>query len=205
MISFVVPPVALSDLAPDYRAAPPYTRPKVDTQVVIGIFPASVVHIVPGPVNDDGTLATAFEDAMRDGEAKLTREIPDANGAPGVQPTRALAELPEEEGDELQGYTLQPEEQDEIVDVTVGVDEARRQELPPTLNGITRPHRPKSLLLDGRKPPTMAVNTSKPQPPVPTITAGDSTMAGQAWPLVDEIACAIREWHEVSRSRTGYG
>lgn len=57
---------------------------------------------------------------------------------------------------------------------------------------IKRNRRPASLLL--------AQPREKEQPPLPALTAGDSTVAGQQWPLVDEIACAIREWYAVSRA-----
>ena len=67
-------------------------------------------------------------------------------------------------------------------------------------NGITRPNRPKSLVLDARG--AMGREEDKEQPPLPKLTAGDSTIAGQQWPLVDEIACAIREWYGVSSYTT---
>lgn len=35
----------------------------------------------------------------------------------------------------------------------------------------------------------------KPTPPRPSIKSGDDTASGQAQPLVDEIASALREWH----------
>lgn len=190
---FVVPPLTLSDLVPDYRTSPPYTRPKVDTQVVIGIFPASIVHVVPGALNDDGTLAAAFDDAMRDGEARLLGAGSEPHMHASILAKSTLGGLPEEDGGEIEGYSLRPEAENEVVNVT----STKSSKLPSTQNGISRPQRPKSLLLDKRQPIPQR-HTSKPQPPVPTITAGDSTSAGQAWPLVDEIACAIREWHEVS-------
>lgn len=186
-----MPPAALSDLAPDHRLHPPHVRPRYDPQVVVGIFPASIVHIRPGAINDDGTLATAFEDAMRDGEAKLTGGTLDLDTIMSSSGHK-LAGMPEEEGNEEEGYSVRPEAADEVIDVT---STPTAPKLGNATNGISRPNRPKSLLLDAIQP---APHSNKPQPPVPTITAGDSTVAGQAWPLVDEIACAIREWHEVS-------
>lgn len=35
-------------------------------------------------------------------------------------------------------------------------------------------------------------------PPIPSLKAGDETAKGALEPLVDEIACALREWHSVS-------
>lgn len=34
----------------------------------------------------------------------------------------------------------------------------------------------------------------RPPPPLPNLKCGDETMAGQVEPLVDEVACALREW-----------
>lgn len=54
-----------------------------------------------------------------------------------------------------------------------------------------RSKRPKSLILEKLE----NTDEDKDQPPLPRLTAGDSTIAGQQYPLVDEIACAIREWY----------
>lgn len=185
---FVVPPKTLSDITPDLRSAPPYIPPKVDTQVIIGIFPVSITHIRPGTVNDDGTLAAAFEDALREAESRDVNGV-SSNGVNGTHRLSELQEEDEEKGDQTDVTSPRPDGAVDVVDVS-----ASPKRLPSTTGGISRPHRPKSLMLDGRSALT---HPTKPQPPVPTITAGDSTIAGQAWPLVDEIACAIREWHEV--------
>jgi dedicator of cytokinesis protein 3 len=185
---FVVPPKTLSDITPDSRSAPPYLPPNVDTQVIIGIFPASITHVRPGTVNDDGTLAAAFEDALREAESRPT--VGSANN--GANTTIRLGEVREEDEEKGEQSNLtSPDSGAEVIDVM-----SSPKKLPTPIGAISRPNRPKSLLLDSRAAPA---HPTKPQPPVPTITAGDSTIAGQAWPLVDEIACAIREWHEVSR------
>jgi hypothetical protein len=61
----------------------------------------------------------------------------------------------------------------------------------------TRHSRPRSLVVDQIRGAALDAE-DKDQPPLPKFTAGDSTVAGQHWPLVDEIACAIREWYGVS-------
>jgi dedicator of cytokinesis protein 3 len=188
-IRFVVPPKTLSEITPDLRLAPPYTTPKLETQVIVGIFPASVAYVRPGVVNDDGALSAAFEGAVRDAQATFTNGI---SGDEAKQPMRELEGVREEVEDKQEGGSSKSARQDDTVEV---IDvAASSQHLEPSTNGISRPNRPKSLLLNGKQPQT---HPTKPQPPVPTITAGDSTIAGEAWPLVDEIACAIREWHEV--------
>lgn len=100
-------------------------------------------------------------------------------------------ELAEARSRELRMAAVQ--EEDEFDEGEREHDDLEEGELDDRPNGnvIRRPHRPKSLVL-AAKPRV------KEQPPLPTLTAGDSTVAGQQWPLVDEIACAIREWHAVS-------
>ena len=61
--------------------------------------------------------------------------------------------------------------------------------------GPSRTPRPKSLIAERRKT-IDGEDEEKEQPPLPRLTAGDSTLAGQQWPLVDEIACAIRDWYQ---------
>jgi dedicator of cytokinesis protein 3 len=181
----VVPPAPLQDLAPSAHATG-LSRP--DTKVNIGIFPASVTHLRPGAINDDGTLADAFAQAVQQAEETAT-----ANGHGVIPPWSRELEGVKEEDEEVEGYSV----------ASPGIDGIKRGEIidvfsspkSPTPKSNSRP-RPRSLLVD---PSRQTLHSHKAQPPVPTITAGDSTVAGQVWPLVDEIACAIREWHEVSR------
>lgn len=102
--------------------------------------------------------------------------------------------------EEVEGYSVaspggQSSHRGEIVDVVSSPKSATSRANGGGANN--NKSRPKSFSLDPSRA-SHNQNTSKAQPPVPTITAGDSTVAGQIWPLVDEIACAIREWHEVS-------
>ena len=182
----MVPPKTLSEITPDLRSPPPYTAPKLETQVIVGIFPAAIAHVRPGTSNDDGALSAAFEDAIREAQASYTNGGMDHDMS---HPLRELAEVREEDEEKDGGSVAvsKGEGDAEVINVTSS----------PRLMATdtpARPKRPKSLVLDGG---AKSSHPTKPQPPVPIITAGDSTVAGQAWPLVDEIACAIREWHEV--------
>jgi dedicator of cytokinesis protein 3 len=191
---FVVPPKTLSEITPDLRSAPPYTAPKLETQVIVGIFPASIAHVRPGTFNDDGALSAAFEDAIRDAQTSYSNGGIDLDAG---HPVRELAEVREEDEDKQDGGSVAASRVEgvaEVIDVT-----SSPKLTATTINAPARPKRPKSLNLDGNQ---SVAHPSKPQPPVPVITAGDSTVAGQAWPLVDEIACAIREWHEVRSCKT---
>lgn len=46
-----------------------------------------------------------------------------------------------------------------------------------------------------RSSPASPVGPVRPAPPLPSLKAGDETMAGSDEPLIDEIACALREWY----------
>ena len=193
IISFVVPPRTLTDITPNLRGPPPYKTPKLETGVIVGIFPTSIAHVRPGNVNDDGALAAAFEDAIRDAETSFSNGNADHET---MKPVRGLAGVREEDEEKPNGditETSRLEGTTEVIDVT-----SSPKLLAASTSAPKRPNRPRSLHLDDSRKVT---HPSKPQPPVPVITAGDSTIAGQAWPLVDEIACAIREWHEVCLER----
>lgn len=179
----------MSEITPDLRFPPPYTAPKLETQVIVGIFPAAIAHVRPGTPNDDGALSAAFEDAIREAQASYSNGRMDHDPA---QPLKELAEVREEDEDK-DGASVAASKVEGVADV---IDVTSSPKLTAT-DTPARPKRPRSLVLKERQP---LAHPTKPQPPVPVITAGDSTVAGQAWPLVDEIACAIREWHEVGLS-----
>jgi len=182
----VVPPKTLSEITPNLRSPPPYTAPKLETQVIVGIFPAAIAHVRPGTSNDDGALSAAFEDAIREAQASYTNGGVNHDSS---QPLRELAEVREED-ENREVDSIAASKADGVIDVIDVTSSPRLR----AKDAPVRPKRPKSLVLDGTQ---SLAHPTKPQPPVPVITAGDSTVAGQAWPLVDEIACAIREWHEV--------
>lgn len=152
--------------------------PKAEPSVLIGIFPSSAVHVRPNSGTESDVLAVAYDRAREMAEDRA-RDIMRLNMS-------AVRE--EDEDGEL-------DQDHESVD---GGDEPGS----PTVNGqavvqgahLKRNHRPASLVFAQAREAR-----EKEQPPLPTLTAGDSTVAGQQWPLVDEIACAIREWYSVSR------
>lgn len=150
-------------------AESPDLYPRAEPSVLIGIFPAAAVHVRHNAVTESDVLTAAHEQARELAEAR-SREL------------RMAAVQEEDEFDDVNG-----EHNEELEDAEHSLDDR------PNGNGnvIRRPHRPRSLVLDAKP-------RVKEQPPLPTLTAGDSTVAGQQWPLVDEIACAIREWYAVS-------
>jgi len=149
----------------------PSQYPKVEPSVLIGIFPAAAVHVRPNAVTESQVLEVAHERA---------RELAEERAR---QLRHEMASVREEEEDE-DGIQVNG-------DAATTPTSPKKPARSPTGGVIKRNHRPASLIL--QRPPR-----EKEQPPLPTLTAGDSTVAGQQWPLVDEIACAIREWYAVS-------
>lgn len=138
------------------------------------------MHVRPGDGSDDDSLTSAYEKAVRLAEEKSR------NGTLSwVGEMEAVKEEDEDVASPGRCFGS-------IIDISAPGKELSS----PTSksNGITRPHRPKSLVLESKGDR----QEDKEQAPLPKLTAGDSTIAGQQWPLVDEIACAIREWYGVS-------
>lgn len=168
--------------------------PRPEPSVLIGIFPSAVVHVRQQDAGDDGRLAAAYEKAVRQaqeqaaatsrvGEMEAVKEEDEGEGlglTPGVMSDPSGPSAPTS----LEDHGV----------VGDGVASKRRSIGPG--GGIGRSNRPKSLLLESMQ--AASKEEEKDQPPLPQLTAGDATLAGAQWPLVDEIACAIREWYGVS-------
>ncbi|OCF44595.1 hypothetical protein I317_01482 [Kwoniella heveanensis CBS 569] len=188
---YVVQAVSLPSLVPASVNSTPLTHatlyPKPEPSVLIGIFPAAVVHVRPGAPNDNGELTEAYARAVRQAEERSKNANPSWVDEMGTV----------KEEDEAEGYEVtSPHTQ--VVDVETIAGKTpetvvRRHSIGKGAGSGIRSNRPKSLILE-KKPEE--VEEDKEQPPLPKLTAGDSTISGQQWPLVDEIACAIREWYE---------
>jgi dedicator of cytokinesis protein 3 len=184
----------------------PSTYPKVEPSVLIGIFPAAAVHVRPNAITESEVLAVAHEQARELAEERARQirhemasvreeEEEEEEEKEGEEEEEEEKEGEEEERDDgkLPDEDEDDEDKDEDEnedDEDTGTVQSSPKKRP---NVLKRSHRPTSLILS-RVPQRL-----KEQPPLPTLTAGDSTVAGQQWPLVDEIACALREWYSVSR------
>ncbi|EIW72245.1 hypothetical protein TREMEDRAFT_25841 [Tremella mesenterica DSM 1558] len=193
---------SLLSLMPNNTASTSKTLiyPRPEPAVLIGIFPASVVRIRPNASSDDGTLSAAYEKAVR-----LVEERARNPGLGVFGDMKPVKEEEEEDGavDHANSPAIRLSTKIPIHlgvnGMTTGIIEISQENPsePPSVGRIrsmSRPNRPRSLLLDRRK--TMPPEPEKEEPPLPQLTAGDSTIAGQHWPLVDEISCAIREWFQ---------
>lgn len=171
----------------------PVPYPKLEPSVLIGIFPSSCVHVRPEISVDDGSLETAYATAVKNAQEKDNKPGPSWGAE-----MEAVKEEEEEEESQKVGSPKQDTMEEGgmangVVEISSGgpTTDSKRHSI-----GGGRARRPKSLILD--KAPTladMAGDADKEQPPLPRLTAGDSTIAGQTYPLVDEISCAIREWY----------
>lgn len=202
--SFVVQAVSITSLSPvipsEATSAQTVSFPRPEPSVLTGIFPASVCHIRPGNESDTGELSVAYEKAIRAAEQRYRGIVEESDYNLRPLGTGILSEM----------HTVKEEDEDdaglasrsqifglEMVVVEVGSSEGRPADAlsrKGSENGFPRPNRPKSLVLEQAK---TVIEEDKDQPPLPKLTAGDSTVSGQQWPLIDEIACAIREWYSV--------
>lgn len=137
-----------------------------EPQVYVGIFPASHVHIREQLDDAEMRLAEVYNKAKEDGIVGATS--PPTNRS--VHQSH-METLPEEE------------EEGENVDRNA--------------NGNGEPSSSSSKIgyrqqigLNGNE----TLDSDRPPPPLPSLVGGDETLSGQKEPLVDEIACALREW-----------
>ena len=186
-----LPPQSTSDLSAfPTTSAPASTLPE-EQQVSVGIFPASHVHI---------------REELEDAERRLA-ELSFASGA----------ETPRNGTDSRQGGmdTLAEEDEEELeapTPVTAAAESLMKGLHSPATPG--RHHNRASVsslasfanqmspeqqlaLQSGRGlfygQPEQPVDP-RPAPPLPNLKCGDETASGAAEPLIDEIACALREW-----------
>ncbi|WVR07765.1 hypothetical protein IAU60_004808 [Kwoniella sp. DSM 27419] len=184
---YLVQAVSLPSLIPSSSTSllnsSSYPRP--EPSVLLGIFPATAVHIRPGNSADDGQLSEAYARAVKLAEDKNKTANPSWLDEMGT--------LKEE--DEAEGHDPSSPQRT-VVDVSAPIgseksDKIMRRTSVGKSSGL-RPNRPESLILESK---STEIVEDKEQPPLPKLTAGEATIAGQEWPLIDEIACAIREWH----------
>ncbi|WVQ67084.1 uncharacterized protein L199_005278 [Kwoniella botswanensis] len=189
---YVVQAVSLPSLAPSSSAAHSATFPRPEPSVLIGIFPAAAVHVRPSASNDNGELTEAYERAVRAAEETARNANPSWVGEMDT-----VKEEEEGEGIDVSSPQREKDVEGDVVGVEaqnggLSSNKLERRSSLGKRDGL-RSNRPKSLILESKL--AQMEEENKEQPPLPKLTAGDSTIAGQQWPLVDEIACAIREWY----------
>ncbi|SPO35760.1 related to dedicator of cytokinesis protein 3 [Pseudozyma flocculosa] len=145
-----------------------------EPQVYVGIFPASHVHIREQLDDAELRLSSIYAQAQELGIVGATAPLPRQNSQ------NHMETLPE-------------------------VDETASQ--PPSPHG-TFSGRDGAAGSGGADPRGAEIGLNgqlveRPPPPLPSLQCGDETAAGSAEPLVDEIACALREWAALMYSYLG--
>jgi dedicator of cytokinesis protein 3 len=188
---YIVQSVSISSLTPipssSTSIAKPAQYPKPEPSVLIGIFPSACVHI-RAESGDDPTLTIAYERAISNARER-DRDKEMEKGKGGWIGVNEMDAVREEDEDGVGS----PEKAVKVGEEVVEIHGTGNQD------GMSRGNRPSPLVLEGKIQDGEGEG-DKEQPPLPSLTAGDSTIAGQQWPLVDEISCAIREWYGVSYS-----
>ncbi|TDL26056.1 cytoplasmic protein [Rickenella mellea] len=154
----------------DPSALAKITKQDETQQVFIGIFPASHIHV---------------RDELSDAEGRLADMAQAVNGNTGdyaawSKERAAMESVKEEEED------------------ADGVNGRRSFKLgpPPDQAGSSRnglPVYPASI----RSASPTESQRFKPLPPRPSLKSGDDTASGLEQPIIDEIASALREWHNL--------
>ena len=195
--SYVVQAVSLPSLATLLHSTNYVSNSNPEPSVLIGIFPSSCVHVRPESSVDDGSLGNAYKAAIKkaqENEAKAR-----AQGSGWGDEMHIVKEEDEDEDRKVGSprslhYNPDPSDGEMVIDITsTGTVENKRNSIGATTG---RKKQPQSLILEPLSSDMdQKREEEKDQPPLPRLTAGDSTIAGQSSPLIDEIACAIREWY----------
>ena len=161
------PSSSSSDPFPSSNAAPLSEEP----QVSIGIFPASHVQI---------------REQLEDAERRLPYSLPEVPsivvGGPREHKLGPLQE--EDEAEELTGGPL--------ASPTNGTpSKVRNRSSVASLSSFANRSRASTHGATGER---RAGEDDRPNPPLPSLKCGDETVGGAEEPLVDEVACALREW-----------
>lgn len=143
----------------------------------VGIFPASHVQI-RDRLEDLDTLPSSTS-------AITTSPVPSSH--PRRELAGQLAPLQEEEEEEF--------DENDMTRANIGIGSPSRRRLKNRLSGSSLSGLGTTTL--SSIPATISRPASthlKPSPPLPNLKCGDETLSGASEPLIDEIACALREW-----------
>lgn len=167
-----LPPSSASDPYPFPSSSAPLSE---EPQVSVGIFPASHVQI---------------REQLEDAERRLsTYSLPDVPAIVVAGPREhKLGPLKEE--DEAEDSTGTP-----LASPTNGSpSKVRNRTSVASLSSFANQRSRSSTYGAGEDHRRSGGEDDRPNPPLPSLKCGDETAGGAEEPLVDEIACALREW-----------
>ena len=163
-----------------------------EPQVYVGMFPARNVHIREKLDDAEGRMGSIYSKAKEMGIVGATAPPPPWAGSS----KKHMETLPEEEEeghaeDGMPGSGPGARDGGPGSTSHTGSDgSAAAHNGAPKL--VLNASRQSLVLGDGAS--AMINNSDRPPPPLPSLKAGDETKSGAQEPLVDEIACALREW-----------
>ncbi|EJD42755.1 cytoplasmic protein [Auricularia subglabra TFB-10046 SS5] len=141
-----------------------------DTQVFIGIFPASHIHVRDFLADAEGRLAQVYS-------ALTTGHDPYAS----IAAARGMETVKEEEDDDAESRK----------------SSSRPGTRPHTQHSIKSPYSLVHLQNMRDSTPSAASAPLKFLPPRPSLKSGDDTQSGAKQPIIDEISSALREWYNL--------
>ena len=153
-----------------------------EPQVYVGIFPASHCQI-----------REQLEDADRRLSELQSSSVP---VTPVAQTHGHMAPLPEE--DEIDGELNAADGSATPIKAGANSKRLSTASMASTGYAFASPDgRRLSNLLQLSPIRTEGPSGARPPPPLPSLKCGDETAAGAMEPLVDEVACALREWYSL--------
>ncbi|KZV88707.1 cytoplasmic protein [Exidia glandulosa HHB12029] len=141
-----------------------------DTQVFIGIFPASHIHVRDFLADAEGRLAQVYS-ALTSGHDPYA----------SIAAARGMETVKEEDDDDTASRK------------SVRTTTTR----PPTQHSIKSPYSLAHLQHLRDSTPSAVSQPLKFLPPRPSLKSGDDTQSGAMQPIIDEISSALREWYNL--------
>ncbi|GAA5944251.1 guanine nucleotide exchange factor DCK1 [Sporobolomyces koalae] len=189
---------------PDTRSEFALAPTTEDPQVSFGVFPASLVHIREHLDENDSRVSEVTAQA----EKQEREPRPPRSRGPSKSVSNGRMEPLREEEEEDKHDSVEREAKGGNLasnghDVTINVipyHSPSRSKNRASIGSISSfgsqfapdPQIHPSRLFSGRLP--SEVSDLRPYPPLPNLKCGDETARGMKEPLIDEIACALREW-----------
>ncbi|CAO1614916.1 unnamed protein product [Sympodiomycopsis kandeliae] len=147
-----------------------------EPQVFVGVYPAAYVHIREQVDDAEMRLADLYAKSKEQKPTAISMSMSSSSSGPSTSlPKPQMETLPEED----ESASSVPNSPLITSKSNTPAPEAERQSRGLAFRSDHDHHQE----LDNR-----------PAPPLPSLKCGDETLSGNIEPLVDEIACALREW-----------
>lgn len=158
-----------------------------EPQVYVGLFPKANIHIREYLDDAEMRLRDVYAKALESG-------IVGATAPPPPKPlvnTSHMETLPEEDENVPSQPNSPSAPEFKQNDVSIAGSFSALTSSVPGQSKVTLDHSRQSFILQD---PAQQNDEERPPPPLPSLKCGDETRTGVEEPLVDEIACALREW-----------